>query len=349
MTPQSPGAGTIRPPWHRRGFVPGWITLASAVLFTAAGAFAEQVGSPACRLEDGCGPEPIRTLSFGLLAAVIVAAFLHTKAVRLVAAAFLVAFTVARLVEVGQQWWVDASAAGFVVLVSYVTWPRHTAVQGLADRPATAHERVPVEPTHTLVRPGWLIGCAVSVVLAAAGVAGFVISQPPEAAADWLLVSGIAGGLAVTFGWRAVDSTITRRRFLRRKQPVRQCSVLPLRFEMIVIPEHGDTVLVIPSSVWEEARLERLWANAQPDGCPATVYGAAAAGRWLAVAIDGQVILGRAPAWVEAREASLREAVTLIRHLADAVPNTDVADAIRRSADRYAAEVGEPDNTLPGT
>lgn len=347
MTPQSPDAGTIKPPWYRRGFVPGWITLGTAVLFTAAGALAEQIGGPECRVDDTCGPEPIRTLAFGLLAAVIVSAFLQAKAVRLLGVAFLLLFLAAGYAEVGQEWWVDASAVVFVAVAAYVTWPRREPVPGLGDRPATIRMRVPAESQDTLVEPWWLLGSAICVVLAAVGVAGYVVSDSGEASADWLLLAGLAGGLTVALGWRAVDRSMGRRWFLRRKQPGRACTVLPLRFEMIVVPEDGDTVLVIPSSVWEEARLERLWADSEPDGCPATLYGVPAPGRWLTVGIAGQMIVGRAPAWVEDRETSLREAVNLVRHLAAAVLDTDIADAIRRTADRYAAEVGEPDNTLP--
>lgn len=347
--PHTPGVGRIRPPWYRRGFVPGWITLGAAVLFTAAGAFAEQTGYPACRLDDSCGPEPIRTLGFGLFAALIVAAFLYSRAVPFLVVVFLATFTVARFVEVAQEWWVETAAVGFAALTLYVTWPRHTVVPNLRDRPVTERRRISAESMQPLVRPWWLLGCAVAVVFTAVGVVGYATGQTRAAAADWLLVTGLAGGLAFTLGWCAVDWSIKRRRFLRRAQPGRRCLVLPLRFEMIVVPERGDKVLVIPSIAWEEARLERLWAGASPDGCQATLYGVPAAGRWSAVEIDGQVVVGREPAWVEAREESVREAVKLARHLADAVPDTVVGDVIRRSADRYAAEVGEPDNTLPGT
>jgi hypothetical protein len=307
------------------------------VIFTAAGAFAEQVAPPTCRLVDSCGPEPIRTLGFGFLSALIVAAFVYARAVPLLAAVFLGTFAVARFTEVGTEWWVDAAAVAFAALAAYVTWPRHPAARGLSDRPVTVRGRVRVVSKHPIVRPWWLLGCTVGVVLAAVSVAGYVTSQSREAAADWLLLTGIAGGLALTLGWRALDWSITRRRFLRREQPGRPCSVLPLRFEVIVVPESGDKVLVVPSNIWEEARLERLWANALPDGCQAMLHGTPESGRWLAVEIDGEMIVGREPAWIEERDASLREAVKLARHLADAVPNT------------YAAEVGEPDNTLPGS
>ncbi len=318
------------------------------MLFTATGAFAEEVAPPACRLVDNCGPEPIRTLSFGLLVAVIGAAFLYPRAVPVLAAAFLVLFAVAHFVEVGEPWWVAAAAAGFAALASYLTLPRHATVPGLSERTITARRLVTVDSNQPLVRPWWLLGCAVAVVLAAVGIVGYVLGRPDQGAADWLLGTGLAGGLAFTMGWRAVDRSITRRWFLRRAQPGRECSVLPLRFEMIVVPDHGDTVLVIPSSVWEEARLERLWASASRHGCRATLYGEPMSGRWHAVEVDGQVIVGREPSWVEEREASLREAVNLIRHLADAIPRTDVADVLRHSADSYAAQVGEPDSTMPG-
>jgi len=106
--------------------------------------------------------------------------------------------------------------------------------------------------------------------------------------------------------------------------------------------EHGgDQALVVPSSVWEEARLERLWADAGPDGCAAFLYGKPTSGRWAAIDIAGETVLGREPTRIEPRDDAVRAAAVLLRHLADAVPNADVADTIRRTADRYVPPVGE--------
>lgn len=349
MAPFPINKDTSGAPWHGRGGAPGWIILGTAIAFVALGAFAEQIAPRGCRLDESCGPEPFGTLSFGLLAAVAVAAFVFVRATRPIAVAFLLAFAAARIAEVEYVWWVDLAAAGFVVTTLFVTWPRHQTLQGLAAETSVADKAVAADTKLMLVRPGWLLGSGVAAALALTGVAGYLLGRPSDAPEEWLLLTGLAGGLAFALGWRSLDWSIKRRLFLSRSQPARRCTVLPLRFELMVVSEdRRDPVLVVPSSVWEEAHLEKLWVDAGPDGCPGLLYGHPGSGRWAAAEVGGEIMLALAPTWTERRDDALRAAVTLLPHLADAVLRTDVADTIRRIADRYAAEIGEAGNSRPG-
>jgi hypothetical protein len=165
------------------------------------------------------------------------------------------------------------------------------------------------------------------------------VSEPTDR--SWLLVfGGFALGLTGIFGARAVDAGWAHRRYRNRTQPRRRCIALPLRFEVVVMSsQHDDPVLVVPTRLWEERDLARLWSTASPDGCAAWLYGDPHQGRWCEVEVNGRVIPSAGVVTLRPRGQELPEVIELLSHLEVVVEDPAAVERLGRVIDRYGTEV----------